>query len=101
VPGMPDYDAAAVDRLAQVILFTEWRRLIGAGWVSRGLLLDWRHRLAGNEFMPGPLRELMALEVADALAGMMGCDPADLPGAPLVPDSPEDLGGLPPGPGPV
>ena len=71
---MAEYDAATVDRLAQTVLFAEWRRLIAAGWVSPSLLLDWRHRPAGHEFMPTPARELMALDVAEALAGMLGCE---------------------------
>lgn len=95
---MAEYDAATVDRLAQVVLFTEWRKQIAAGWVSPPLLLDWRHRLAGKEFMPSAGRELMALDVAEALAGMLGCELADLPGSPLG-DMPESGGDIPPEPG--
>ena len=85
-------------RLTEVILFTEWRRMIVHGWVSQRLLMDWRTRLASGEFMTTTARDLMALEVSDALAAAIGCDPADLPGSPLA-DMPESSGDIPPGPG--
>jgi hypothetical protein len=95
VPPAPEYDAAQVGRLVEVVLFTEWRRQIAAG-VSPPLLLDWRQRLASAEFMPGPARDLMALDVGEALAGMLGCEVADLPGSPLG-DMPESGDDIPPG----
>ena len=97
MPPAPEYDAAQVGRLVEVVLFTEWRRQIAAGWVSPPLLLDWRQRLASAEFMPGPVRDLMALDVGEALAGMLGCEVVDLPGSPLG-DMPESGGDIPPGP---
>jgi aminoglycoside phosphotransferase (APT) family kinase protein len=64
------------------VTFAAWCCAIEEGTASYAALMRWRHRLATNEFPPGPDRELMALRIGDALAAMLDCEARDLPEPP-------------------
>jgi hypothetical protein len=88
--GTVNVDEAA--RLAMRCLFREWRSQIAAGHLTRDGLTRLRVRLASREFPAGDTeRELMAIEVNDALAAMLGVPADSLPGAEPVPDTPQVL----------
>ncbi len=85
---MAEYDAAQVDRIARVVLFTEWRRQVEAGHLTRdGLIAVWgRLDPQGNEFFPGEDLDEMRWLLASAL----GIEPGDRPDAEPPPDYPPD-----------
>jgi hypothetical protein len=90
---MSEFTPADAGRLAQRVLFDEWRGLMREGWLPEAALLAIRTRLAfTSEFEAGPEREAMLLEVSDAVAAMRGIPPADMPGVPQVPDDVAGLG---------
>jgi hypothetical protein len=65
---MSEFTPAVAGRVAQVVLFGEWMRLIEHGWLPREALLSLRARLlVPGEFAAGPDLEAMRLAVADAL----------------------------------
>ena len=90
---MSEYDAATVDRIARMALFDAWHWQLESGHLNRAGLLGLRERLdeTSGEFFPGGDLDRLRLEAADALAADMGIDPADLPNALQVPDSPGDI----------
>lgn len=90
---MAEYDPATVDWIARTALFDAWHWQLEGGHLNRAGLLALRGRLdeTSGEFLPGVDLDRIRLEAADALAADMGIDPADLPGAPQVPDSPGDI----------
>jgi hypothetical protein len=85
--------AAEAGWYAQFALFHEWRQLIAAGFLTPDGLLAVRARLdvTSQEFEPGPDLDLLRLLVDEAVARSRGIDPDDMPGAVVVPDSPEGL----------
>jgi hypothetical protein len=95
MPSDPDdyqpLSPAEVGRVARLVLFSEIRRLAACGHLTRSGLMHYRARLDTGEFEPGPDRDLVALEVADALAVEAGVSPDDMPGYPAVVPEPGDF----------
>jgi hypothetical protein len=88
-----EFTPALAGRVARMALFDCWSWQLEGGHLSRKGLLAVRGRLdeTSGEFAPGPDLDLLRLVAADALAADLGVDAADLPGAEVVPDSPEDM----------
>lgn len=81
--------AAGIVRSVQL---EEFRGLLGSESLTRAGLLRLRARLASGEFpRPDPGVDLVALDVDEALAAVLGVDPAELPGRAPVPDTLEGL----------
>ena len=90
---MPDLGSAA-DRLAAVVLLTEWRKQLDAGYLTwEGLLAVRRRLMIAGEFAADmPMLLLLRADIDKAVAAKIGCEPGEVPGSILaVPDSPEEI----------
>jgi hypothetical protein len=85
-----EFTPEVAGRVAQVVLFTEWRRLLAAGHLTEAGVLALRCRVGfvSSEFPADSERELLLLDVDEALAAMRG---REMPSAARAPD---DLSGI-------
>ena len=87
---MGEFTPEVAGSVQRLVAFDIFRGQIANGHLTKEGLLTVRARLDSGEFEPGPDRELLQLEVDDAVAAAYGVSPDDLPGRTPVEDYPPD-----------
>ena len=87
---MGEFTPEVAGRVQRLVAFDIFRGQITEGHLTRAGLLAVRARLDSGEYDPGPDRELLQLDLDDAIAAEWGVPVSELPGRAPVEDYPPD-----------